>query len=76
MTSLCWLQGEITPDNNQDLVHIIYASINFKDVLITTNKIAFTPLTSRGRVEECFIGFEYVGIDNAGRRVMGLVEKK
>lgn len=71
------MQGEITPDyKHQDLVHIIYTSINFKDVMIATGKVNMDSFASRGRLEECFIGLEYVGIDNAGRGVMGIFENQ
>ncbi|EZA53779.1 Fatty acid synthase [Ooceraea biroi] len=75
LSSLNWLQGALAPMDyqHQDLVHIIYAPINFKDVMIATGKVTVDSLASRGRLE---IGFEYVGIDNAGRRIMGICENR
>jgi hypothetical protein len=31
---------------------------------------------SRGRLEDCVIGMEYAGVDNAGQRVMGMCENR
>jgi len=77
LNSFCWLQGDIVPEyQHEDLVRIIYAPINFKDVMITTGKVNMDSFASRGRLEECFIGLEYVGIDSAGRRVMGISENR
>ncbi|RLU25189.1 hypothetical protein DMN91_003281 [Ooceraea biroi] len=77
LSSFRWLQGAFTPDyHHQDLVHIIYTSINFKDVMTATGKVNMDSFASRGRLEECFIGLEYVGIDNAGRRIMGICENQ
>ncbi|XP_072750690.1 fatty acid synthase-like [Anoplolepis gracilipes] len=75
--SLSWLEGPIASNyQHEDLVRITYASINFKDVMIATARIILDDFVFRGRLEECFIGLEYVGIDNAGRRVMGVWENK
>jgi len=77
LNSFHWLQGDITPEyQRQNLVHIIYAPINFKDVMITSGKVNMDSFASRGRLEECFIGLEYVGIDNTGHRVMGITENR
>ncbi|XP_072750344.1 fatty acid synthase-like [Anoplolepis gracilipes] len=75
--SFCWIEGPLTANyQHENLVRIAYASINFKDVMIATGKIIMDDFASRGRLEECLIGIEYVGIDNAGRRVMGVWENK
>ncbi|XP_029668185.1 fatty acid synthase-like, partial [Formica exsecta] len=67
----------IVPDyQHKDLVRIVYASINFKDVMLATGKIIMDEYMSRGRLEECLIGLEYVGIDSAGRKVMGIWENR
>lgn len=77
LNSIRWIEGPITPDcQHKDLVRIIYASINFKDVMITSGKIFINQFSSRGRLEDCFIGFEYVGIDTTGHRVMGICENR
>ncbi|KAL6436122.1 hypothetical protein ACFW04_005722 [Cataglyphis niger] len=77
LNSFRWIEGPIAPSyQHKELVRIVYAPINFKDVMLATGKINMDEYLSRGRLEECLIGLEYVGIDNAGRRVMGFWENK
>ncbi|XP_050457757.1 fatty acid synthase-like isoform X2 [Cataglyphis hispanica] len=77
LNSFRWIEGPIAPSyQHKDLVRIVYASINFKDVMIATGKINMDEYMSRGRLEECLIGLEYVGIDSAGHRVMGIWENR
>ncbi|XP_032678594.1 fatty acid synthase-like [Odontomachus brunneus] len=76
LNSLRWIEGTITSNcQHEDLVNIIYAPLNFRDVMLATGKI-MEGILSRGRLEDCMIGFEYAGIDNTGRRVMGIYETK
>lgn len=74
MNSFRWVQGEITPDYQlPELVHIIYASLNFKDVMIASGKLNFDLFVPREHLKyHCLLGFEYVGIDNDSRRIMGI----
>jgi len=44
--------------------------------MLATARIIMDEYMSRGRLEECLIGLEYVGIDSAGRRVMGIFENR
>jgi len=78
LSSFRWLEGAITPDYKQDdLVRIVYSSINFKDVMLASGKLlkdAF--VLSRGRLEDCVLGMEYVGFNSTGQRVMGLSENR
>lgn len=75
LTSLRWIEGPITPDYQYgNFVNIIYASLNFKDVMVATNKLNLENFMSRGRLEDCMLGIEYAGINNDGRRIMGICE--
>lgn len=77
MSSLRWIEGAITPNcQHENLVNIIYASLNFKDIMLATGKINMEDMLSQGRLEDCVLGFEYAGIDDTGRRVMGIYETK
>lgn len=72
LSSFCWLEGPITPDS-KNTINIIYASLNFKDVMLATGKIN---LENFKALDNQIIGFEYVGIDDAGRRLMGLYKNR
>ncbi|XP_024885303.1 fatty acid synthase [Temnothorax curvispinosus] len=78
LSSLRWIQGSIQPDINQkDLVYVVYSPLNFRDIMMSTGKLAMTNNTLRTqRFDESTVGFEYAGIDTAGRRVMGLFFQK
>ncbi|KMQ97230.1 fatty acid synthase [Lasius niger] len=77
LSSLHWIEGPVRPDTNQkDLVHIVYSPINFKDVMFATGKLGLNTTSISTRFNECSIGSEYVGIDTAGRRVMGICENR
>jgi len=76
LNSLHWVEGPICPDDQQDLVHIIYSPINFKDVMLTTGKLIMNSKERSSRFDEMTIGLEFAGIDTAGRRVMGICANK
>ena len=77
LTSLKWLEGPIQPGfKHQDLVHIVYASINFRDIMLSTGKLATEVVAKTRMMQECVIGFEYCGVDASGRRVMGMVDSR
>jgi len=55
---------------HENLVNVIYASLNFKDVMLATGKL--TAESSSERSNDCLIGLEFVGFDTHGQRIMGL----
>ncbi|XP_043664579.1 fatty acid synthase-like [Vespula pensylvanica] len=71
LSTIRWIEGGITKDyQNKDLVSIHYASLNFKDVMLSTGKIA-SEEGSRKDVD-WVIGCEYSGKSISGRRIMGV----
>lgn len=75
LSSLRWNEGHLKPDpNNANLVKIIYSSLNFKDVMLATGKLIPENFRQKREMTECFLGFEFSGIDTSGRRVMGFAE--
>lgn len=61
---------------HRKIANIMYAALNFKDVMTATGRINMDKYMSRGRLEDCMLGLEYVGIDQDGRRVMGFAENR
>lgn len=54
-------------------MHVVYSSLNFKDVMLATGKLVFSQEILRGRLLQYVpIGMEYVGFDANGQRVMGV----
>ncbi|XP_012234475.2 fatty acid synthase [Linepithema humile] len=75
LSSLHWIEGAIRPESDKtNHVHVVYASINLRDVMFATGKLNLDINTSHSRFNDYSIGLEYAGIDSAGRRVMGLCE--
>lgn len=74
LSSMTWLYGPFNhgkPDG--DLIRIQYASLNFRDVMLATGKLTAEVFGS-GRLEQlCILGFEYSGLSEKNRRVMGMV---
>jgi len=57
-------------DNEENLVRVVYASINFKDVMIASGRLAESIATERNN--NSLIGIEFVGFNKTGQRIMGL----
>ncbi|KAL0266678.1 UNVERIFIED_CONTAM: hypothetical protein PYX00_009160 [Menopon gallinae] len=62
--------------NGSDSLVIYYSSINFRDVMVASGKLALDVL-ARGRMEqEIVIGFEFAGrYKKSGKRVMGMISR-
>lgn len=77
MSSLRWIEGPLCSNTKQkDLVYVVYAPLNFRDIMLTTGKRVSDMSSSHSRFDKYTIGLEYVGVDTAGRRVMGLSENR
>ncbi|XP_067207661.1 fatty acid synthase-like [Linepithema humile] len=76
LSSFCWMENDISIDSDgKDIVRVIYSSINFKDVMLATGKLTSDIRMSR-RLQSISLGFEYVGFDVNGQRVMRLCDNK
>lgn len=77
LSSFQWVEGDIKPDlQNKDLVKIIYASLNFRDVMLATGKLMPEAIVTERKLNKSLIGFEFSGIDTNGRRVMGFGDRQ
>uniref|UniRef100_T1H7Z0 Carrier domain-containing protein n=1 Tax=Rhodnius prolixus TaxID=13249 RepID=T1H7Z0_RHOPR len=78
LSSLTWFNGnfsksQLTEDTK--FAYTEYCSLNFRDVMLATNKLA-PEVISKGRLDQdCVIGFEFSGYLDDGTRVMGFLEK-
>lgn len=73
LSSLAWIQGSIDVAKSQSLVNIQYASLNFRDVMLATGRLAIEVFGSSRLEQECVLGFEFSGVNREGERVMGTV---
>lgn len=77
LSSLQWIEGNIKPDpSNENLIKVVYSSLNFRDVMLATGKLMPEAITKARGLNECLIGFEFSGIDNKGQRIMGFSQTK
>ena len=58
---------------HEDLVHVVYSSLNFKDIMFATGKVTFPNTILKGRLfQYVSFGMEFVGFDANGQRIMGI----
>ena len=55
----------------EDLVNVIYAPLNFKDIMLASGKIQTMELYFNNSSN--LLGFEFVGFDIHGQRLMGML---
>ncbi|XP_036143145.1 fatty acid synthase [Monomorium pharaonis] len=74
LSTFCWMENNRSIEfPMEDLVSVVYSSLNFRDVMFATGKLILNMTISRGRLFECIpLGMEYVGFDATGQRVMGV----
>nr|XP_050849711.1 fatty acid synthase-like [Vespula vulgaris] len=73
LSSLHWVEGPIKKNyENANFVRIHYASLNFKDVMLATGKIAPEVIMQDRKELDYVLGFEYSGISTNGLRIMGV----
>lgn len=82
LSSLKWIEGPLaldrpdTKDERQDLCTVYYAPINFRDVMLSSGKLAADALPGDLAQQDCILGLEFSGRDSQGRRIMAMVQAK
>lgn len=71
LSTLSWLKGPLEAKKLENIVNIQYASINFRDIMLTTGRLAVEVFGTNRLQQECVLGFEYAGVNKRGERVMG-----
>ncbi|XP_011705553.1 PREDICTED: fatty acid synthase-like, partial [Wasmannia auropunctata] len=74
ISTFSWIENSLSVEScGEDLVYVVYSSLNFKDVMLATSRFVSNRAISLGRLFEYTpLGMEYVGFDAKGQRVMGL----
>ncbi|XP_002137899.4 fatty acid synthase [Drosophila pseudoobscura] len=74
LSTLRWLEGPLNPQDC--MIKIAYSSLNFRDVMLATGRLAVELYGSSRIDQNCVLGFEYSGINTVtGRRIMSMVVK-
>ncbi|XP_074599538.1 fatty acid synthase-like [Brevipalpus obovatus] len=72
----CWARlPEKIFQQTVKLVNVYYGALNFKDVMVASGRIPVDAYPSI-LLTDCLIGMEYSGIDQDGRRIMGIVDSR
>ncbi|XP_011066187.1 PREDICTED: fatty acid synthase-like [Acromyrmex echinatior] len=74
LNTFCWIENNLSlVSRREDLVHVVYSSLNFKDVMFATGKLTFQSTTLKERLFQYVpLGIEFVGFDANGQRIMGI----
>lgn len=74
LSTLRWLEGPL--DINKCSVQIVYSSLNFRDVMLATGRLAVELYGSSRLDQLCVLGLEFSGINaKTGRGIMSMVTK-
>lgn len=70
LSTLSWLEGPLDAKKLDNIVNVQYASINFRDIMLATGRLAVEVFGTNRLDQECVLGFEYAGVNKRGERVM------
>lgn len=73
LSTLSWIEGPIDASKRTDIINVQYASINFRDIMLATGRLAVEVFGTNRLDQECILGFEFAGVNQQGERVMGTV---
>ncbi|XP_055593806.1 fatty acid synthase-like [Uranotaenia lowii] len=72
LSSMMWFTGSLNEVSDiPNKARVMYSSLNFRDVMIATGRLASNIMALNRLQEECQLGYEFSGITEDGRRVMG-----
>lgn len=74
LSSLNWFEGPLQPKDCD--IDIVYSSINFRDVMLATGRLAVEIYGTNRLDQVCVLGFEFAGYNKrTGKRIMSMVPK-
>ncbi|XP_062142806.1 fatty acid synthase [Drosophila sulfurigaster albostrigata] len=80
LASLKWIEGakvdDSTTKKDLETCTVYYAPVNFRDVMLSSGKLAADALPGDLAEQDCVLGLEFAGRDTTGRRVMAMVPAK
>lgn len=81
LASLRWIEGPLSLDRpeqqlKEELCTVYYAPINFRDVMLSSGKLAADALPGDLAQQDCILGLEFSGRDSNGKRIMAMVQAK
>lgn len=82
LSSLSWIESQLSrtlpdpKDQRVELCSVYYAPINFRDVMLTSGKLAADALPGDLATQDCILGLEFSGRNSSGKRIMAMVDAK
>lgn len=82
LASLKWIEGPLSLDRPEpkdarnELCTVYYAPINFRDVMLSSGKLAADALPGDLAQQDCILGLEFSGRNANGKRIMAMVQAK
>ncbi|XP_033150589.1 fatty acid synthase [Drosophila busckii] len=80
LASLKWIEGpkadSTTSKKDLEACTVYYAPVNFRDVMLSSGKLAADALPGDLAEQDCVLGLEFAGRDSVGQRVMAMVSAK
>ncbi|XP_062548544.1 fatty acid synthase-like [Armigeres subalbatus] len=72
LSSMMWFTGAYNEmDNVGTRVNVSCCALNFRDVMVATGRLSSDVSSFHRLEEECELGYEFAGVTEDGRRVMG-----
>lgn len=74
LSSLSWIEGPLSrqlpdpKDKRLELCSVYYAPVNFRDVMLSSGKLAADALPGDLATQDCILGLEFSGRDSTGKR--------
>ncbi|KAG5347678.1 FAS synthase, partial [Acromyrmex charruanus] len=76
LSTFCWIENNLLDVCcRKNLAHVVYSSLNFKDVMCATGKLSFNhEIILQGRLFQYLsLGMEYAGFNANGERIIGIL---
>ncbi|ELT99721.1 hypothetical protein CAPTEDRAFT_89190 [Capitella teleta] len=73
-SSLKYFDSKSQPD--KELCQVAYTSLNFRDIMLATGKLAPEAIPGALASQDCILGMEFSGYNTKGESVMGLTPSK
>ncbi|EAT46623.1 AAEL002228-PA [Aedes aegypti] len=74
LSSMMWFTGALNELSVVPYkVKVSYCTLNFRDVMVASGRLSSDVSSSHRLDEDCELGYEYAGVMEDGRRVMGVV---
>ncbi|XP_070508492.1 fatty acid synthase-like [Chironomus tepperi] len=72
-SSIKWSEGPHKYTNEDELITVHYAALNFKDIMLASGRVPVTMLGESRLDHQHILGCEFAGVTSSGEKVIGLI---